>query len=181
MPAHIKSAPRPAADCLRMTPVCIAALLATGAAQLAQALPQGGQVVAGAATINTPGAGQMLIQQSSDKASIDWRSFSIGSAEALRIQQPSSSSVLVNRVSGGDASQILGRIDANGRVFLSNPRGIVFGRDAIVDVGGLVATTLAIAPSLTATGAYQLTGGADGGAMGGAEIVVDGQIPKDIK
>ncbi|MBT9494701.1 MAG: filamentous hemagglutinin N-terminal domain-containing protein, partial [Paucibacter sp.] len=172
MSAHIKTAHRPAADCLRMTPVCIAALLATGAAPLAQALPQGGQVVAGAATINTPGAGQMLIQQSSDKASIDWRSFSIGTSESLRITQPSSSSVLVNRVSGGDASQILGRIAANGRVFLSNPRGIVFGRDAVVDVGGLVATTLAIAPKLNEQGGYNLVGGADGGA----EIIVDGQI-----
>jgi filamentous hemagglutinin family protein len=163
-----------AADCLCLTPVCMAALLATGFGQLAQALPQGGQVVAGSAAINAAGVGKLEIKQASDSASIDWRSFSVGAAESLRIMQPSSNSVLVNRVTGNDASQILGRIDANGRVFLSNPRGIVFGRDAVIDVGGLVATTLAIRADQggAVAGSYSLTGGTE--APG--EIIVDGVI-----
>ncbi|MGS0756674.1 two-partner secretion domain-containing protein, partial [Roseateles sp. GG27B] len=123
------------------------------------------------ATIALPAAGQMEIKQTSDSASIDWRSFSIGSSEALRILQPSSNSVLVNRVTGTDASQILGRIDANGRVFLSNPRGILFGRDAVVDVGGLLATTLSISATPSSPGRYALTGGRQAG-----NIIVDGVI-----
>ncbi|MCV2355971.1 filamentous hemagglutinin N-terminal domain-containing protein, partial [Paucibacter sp. B2R-40] len=175
MRAQNKTTNRPkhsfAADCLCLTPVCVAALLATGFGQSAQALPQGGQVVAGSAVINAAGVGRLEIKQASDSASIDWRTFSVGAAESLRITQPSSSSVLVNRVTGNDASQILGRIDANGRVFLSNPRGIVFGRDAVVDVGGLVATSLAIAPD-NKTGLYSLTGGTEQPG----EIIVDGTI-----
>jgi len=159
-------------ESLRLSPVCLAALVASGLAGVvpcASATPQGGTVTSGAATILTPKAGQMEIRQGSDTASIDWRSFSIGSNESLRIVQPSSQSVLVNRVIGNDPSQILGRLDANGRVFLSNPRGILFGRDAVVDVGGLLATTLAISGGGSQ---YSLSGGSE--APG--SIVVEGQL-----
>jgi filamentous hemagglutinin family protein len=55
--------------------------------------------------------------------------------------QPSASSVTLNRVLDTQASQILGRINANGQVFLSNPNGVLFGPTAQVDVGGLLVTT----------------------------------------
>ncbi|MCZ8073231.1 MAG: filamentous hemagglutinin N-terminal domain-containing protein, partial [Paucibacter sp.] len=159
-------------ESLRLSPVCLAALVASGLAGVvpsASATPQGGTVTAGTATILTPKAGQMEIRQGSNAASIAWRSFSIGANESLRIVQPSSQAVLVNRVIGDDPSQILGRLDANGRVFLSNPRGILFGRDAVVDVGGLLATTLAI----SGVGSqYSLSGGSE--APG--SIVVEGQL-----
>ncbi len=160
------------AEALRLSPVCLAVWVASGLAVWAgeaAATPQNGVVTSGTATILTPKPGQMEIRQGSDTASIDWRSFSIGSQESLRVVQPSSQSVLVNRVIGDDPSQILGRLDANGRVFLSNPRGIVFGRDARVDVGGLLATTLAISGSGSQ---YSLSGSSD--APG--SIVVEGQL-----
>jgi large exoprotein involved in heme utilization and adhesion len=47
----------------------------------------------------------------------------------------------LNRVVGADASQIQGKINANGQVYLVNPNGVVFSKTAQVDVGGLVATT----------------------------------------
>jgi len=121
-------------------PICLAALMAL--VPMAWALPTGGVVGNGQAQIGTPGAGQMLIVQSTPTAAIDWKTFSIASGEVLRVQQPASTSVLYNTVSGADPSQILGALQANGRVFLSNPRGILFGNGAQVDVGGLVATTL---------------------------------------
>jgi large exoprotein involved in heme utilization and adhesion len=37
---------------------------------------------------------------------------------------------------------ILGALQSNGRVFLINPSGILFGAGSQVDVGGLVASTL---------------------------------------
>ncbi|MET0292156.1 MAG: filamentous hemagglutinin N-terminal domain-containing protein, partial [Steroidobacteraceae bacterium] len=107
------------------------------------ALPEGGRVVAGEATIQQSGA-SMSIRQSTDRTAIDWQKFDVGSGGHVDFVQPSSSSVALNRVIGSDASQIFGRITANGQVFLSNPNGVYFAPTASVNVGGLVATTHAI-------------------------------------
>jgi filamentous hemagglutinin family protein len=107
----------------------------------AMANPQGGQVVAGNATIRQETPTKVGITQTTDKAIIDWRSFSIGANGQVQFYQPSASAVALNRVVGQDPSQILGRLTANGQVFLVNPNGIYFGKNAQVDVAGLVAST----------------------------------------
>ena len=71
-------------------------------------------------------------------------SFSIGAGELARFVQPSAASAILNRVTGGDPSSILGQLQSNGRVFLVNPSGIVFGPGAVIDAAGLVASTLNI-------------------------------------
>jgi len=111
--------------------------LATGAASN----PQDGQVVRGAATITATSPGRLDILQTSDKVVIDWREFSIGAAEHTHFQQPDPEAVALNRVTGYQRSEIYGKLSANGRLFLINPKGILFGRSAQVDVAGLVATT----------------------------------------
>ena len=105
------------------------------------ARPEDGTVVSGTADIVQSPDKVLDIVQSSDKAVIDWRSFSIAADEHTRFQQPSSSSMTLNRVTGGAYSSILGKLTANGRVLLINPNGILFGATASVDVNGLVATT----------------------------------------
>ena len=127
---------------------------------LAHALPQGGQVVQGQVSLS-PG----LIQQGSDKAIVNWQSFSIGAGESLRVQQPGVNSVLLNRVVGGDPSLILGQLQANGRVFLVNPRGIVFGRGSQVDAGALVASTLDLSDGDFLAGVYRFSAGAGAGGL----------------
>ena len=62
--------------------------------------------------------------------------------EAVHFRQPSADSIALNRVIGGDPSIILGRLQANGRIFLLNPNGILFGAGAQLNVGGLLASTL---------------------------------------
>src|SRR5262249_16876175 len=53
---------------------------------------------------------------------------------------------ILNRVTGGRGpSEILGAIDANGKVFLVNRDGIVFGQGATINTGGFLATTSDIA------------------------------------
>ena len=121
------------------------ALAAPAFAQVASnTLPTGGQVNAGSAVISTPAAGSMQIDQSTSRAVIDWQSFSIGSAASVRFNQPAASSVVLNRIQGGSASEIFGRLSSNGKVFLSNPNGVLFAPGASVEVGALVATTLSI-------------------------------------
>ncbi|MDP1654516.1 MAG: YDG domain-containing protein [Hylemonella sp.] len=104
------------------------------------ALPTGGKVSAGQASISQSGA-NMVIQQGSDRAAINWQTFNVGSNAQVQFQQPSASSVTLNRVMSADPSQIFGRISANGQVILTNPSGVYFGASARVDVGGIIATT----------------------------------------
>ncbi|HZO01900.1 MAG TPA: filamentous hemagglutinin N-terminal domain-containing protein, partial [Burkholderiales bacterium] len=118
------------------------------------ALPTGGQVAAGSATIGQSGT-RMDVNQATQKAIINWSSFNIGSAASVNFAQPNSSSVALNRVtSSSGGSQILGRLSANGQVFLVNPSGVLFGKTAQVDVGALVATSLNISDSNFLAGRY---------------------------
>lgn len=125
----------------------VIALILAGTASLftcantAYSNPSGGKVVAGNAVIQQETASKVSIRQASDKAVIDWQKYGIGAGEQVQYYQPSASSVTLNRVVGQDPSQILGRLTANGQVFLVNPNGIYFGKNAQIDVAGLIATT----------------------------------------
>ena len=127
----------------------MAALFASlGLSPLAQAgappaptqLPTGGVVTGGNVNIGQNGA-TMTVEQSSQRGAVDWQTFNVGTQARVDFRQPSSSAVTLNRVADTQASQIFGRITANGQVFLSNPNGVYFSPTASVDVGGLVATT----------------------------------------
>lgn len=126
---------------LRPLVAALLGLLSGGAAEVwAQTLPSGVTVVQGQATVTTQGP-QMTVTNSAN-AALNWQSFSIGAGASVRFDQPSASSQVLNRVTGSDPSSIFGQLSSNGRVWLLNPNGILFGRDARVDVGGLVASTL---------------------------------------
>jgi filamentous hemagglutinin family protein len=149
----------------------IAGLLAPGLA-VAGGLPGGGTVVAGAATIANPSSSNTVITQTSNAAVINWQQFNIGSGDYVQFIQPSSSSVVLNRVIGGVPSQILGDLSANGRVFLINSSGILFGKGSQIDVGGLVASTMNISNSDFMAGHYVFSGGSGAGSS----VVNDGTI-----
>jgi filamentous hemagglutinin family protein len=143
--------------------VAVAAALVSAALALcatsAQALPGGGQVASGQATISTPSGSQMNISQGTGQAIINWNSFSIGKGETVAISQPSSSATLLNRVLGNDPSRIFGSLTANGRVFLVNPGGVLFAPGASVNVGGLVASSLDIKDGDFLAGKYSFSQG----------------------
>ena len=108
----------------------------------ANTLPTGGQVVAGQATISQQGSNTLNINQSTDRAIINWSSFDVGSASTVNFYQPNSGSWTVNRVTAGQsASQILGSVNANGNIIVINPNGVIFGQGSRVDVNGIIATT----------------------------------------
>jgi filamentous hemagglutinin family protein len=99
----------------------------------AYALPTGGQVNGGQVTI-TSGGTRMTIDQSSQRALIDWNSFNIGSGETVNFNQPNASAISLNRIHDMSPSQIDGALNANGQVWLVNSQGIAFGGNAQVNV-----------------------------------------------
>ncbi len=105
------------------------------------ALPSDPTVQTGSATINQPSSDTLTIQQSTDKAIIDWRGFGIQGNERVDFQLPSSNGVTLNRVTGNEPSGIFGKLTSNGNLMLINPNGILFGAGSQIDVHGLVATT----------------------------------------
>ena len=107
-------------------------------------LPTGGNVVAGTGTINsstTANSAVLNVDQTSQRAVINWNTFNLGSAAQVNFNQPGSDSATLNRVLDSNPSQIFGKINAVGQVFLTNPNGVYFGKSAVADVGSLTATT----------------------------------------
>lgn len=106
----------------------------------ASANPEGGVVAAGQANIITAPT-TVDIHQQTHKVVIDWRGFDIAPNERTEFHQPSSSAIALNRVNSPNASRINGTLKANGNIIIVNQNGVLFGREAKVDVNGLVATS----------------------------------------
>ena len=154
---------------MRRHPLAMAALLVLGGANAAFALPLGEKIVAGQVGVSRPGAGNMLIQQRSGSGIVNWGGFSIDRGERVQIQQPQASSVLLNRVVGADASRIFGQLSANGKVFLLNPNGVLFGAGSQVSVGSMVASSLSLSDEDFLAGRYRFAGG-------GGSVINEGRI-----
>ncbi|KIQ20301.1 hemagglutinin [Variovorax paradoxus] len=131
---------------LQLRPLAISLLCAGLSPAIAQVLPQGFVPVLGGVTMTQSG-GVMNINQPLARGIASWQSFSIGAGGVVNIVQPSASSVLLNRVTGNELSTIAGQLNANGRVILVNPNGVMFSQGATVNVGGLIASTLALTTS----------------------------------
>lgn len=125
----------------------------------ADALPTGGKVAAGEATIGAAevvdGRHQLTIEQTSNRAIIDWQTFNVGSDAAVafqtwtrdatgaRIADPTA--MTLNRVAAsGGLSTIAGRITSTGIFLLTNPNGVLFADGASVDAAGIVVSTEAL-------------------------------------
>ncbi|TAN45065.1 MAG: filamentous hemagglutinin N-terminal domain-containing protein [Nitrospirae bacterium] len=120
----------------------------------AHALPQDGVVVSGGSTITKPNSNTMHINQTTDKAVINWQGYGIGANEAVRYFQPNSNSISLNRVVGRDPSRIFGQLSANGRVWVINPNGLLIGPNARINVGSFLGSTLNITNNDFLAGKY---------------------------
>ncbi|MCA8093412.1 filamentous hemagglutinin N-terminal domain-containing protein [Burkholderia anthina] len=149
-----------------------AALSLLGFAALpAFALPTGENITAGKADIVRENDGKsMSINQHTDKLITNWNDFSIAGNERVAFHQPGKQSIALNRVVGNNGSQIHGQLDANGKVFVVNPNGVLFGSGAQINVGGLVASTQNIADADFLAGNYRFSGNST------ASVVNDGHI-----
>lgn len=118
--------------------LCVAACF--GGVASTAAAPTLPKVVAGQATFSQDG--NVFSITNTPGTIINWQSFSVNAGEITRFIQQNSDSAVLNRVNGQDPSRILGALQSNGKVYLINPNGVVFGQGARVDVNGLVASTL---------------------------------------
>jgi filamentous hemagglutinin family protein len=156
---------------MRGLKVMIALILLSPSIGMSATLPQGGVISVGQGTIVNSN-NTLTIKQTTDKLGVNWQSFNVGADGQVVFEQPNSKSVALNRVVGSDASAILGKIDANGQVILINPNGVMVGKDAQINVGGLVASTLNLTDENFQKGDYAFT--AEGGKNG--EVVNHGAL-----
>ena len=136
-------------------------------------LPTLDKVVNGQASIARPADNRMVVTNSNG-AIIHWKTFDIAGGHAVRFDQPDAASQVLNRVTGNDLSQIMGTLSSNGKVWLVNPHGVLFGQNAVVNVAGLVVSSLAVRDADFLAGKQSF--GRAGDAAGGGGVVNDGVI-----
>ena len=120
------------------------------------AAPQGGVVTSGTATINQSGH-VTNINQATQKAAINWQSFSTRPQETVNFHQPNAAAIALNRVIGNERSILEGALNATGRVFLINSNGILFAKGSTVNTAGFIASTLNLSDEDFTAGNYAFT------------------------
>lgn len=150
-------------------------ILTMGFPLAALSAPQGGEVISGSGSIQTPDAHTTIVHQQSQNISLNWQSLNLSADELLRFEQPNSEAAALNYILDQRPTEILGKIDANGRVFLMNPNGIVFGESARINVGSFVAGSFQInANSLSDNGNMSFTTGTGRVENAGEIVARDG-------
>ncbi|WP_176394311.1 GLUG motif-containing protein, partial [Chromobacterium violaceum] len=136
---HTCAKKRRSSSSQKISPIALSLLacLANGAT----AAPIGGQVANGYGSIRQTGSTTTVVQNSQN-LSLNWNSFNVSPNETVNFIQPNRTSLAVNNILGNSPSQIMGHLNANGQLWLINPNGMIFGRNAQINVGSLVASTL---------------------------------------
>ena len=140
------------------------AMLAASPA-LSQALPTGGEVAAGSAVIGAASPTSLTVTQSSARAVLSWKSFSV--AEGASVRFDNGRGATLNRVTGGDLSRLDGRLSASGSVYLINPAGVIVGNKGVISTGGtFLASSLDLPDaSFLAGGGLTFSGSGDAGVV----------------
>lgn len=136
---------------------------------LIHAAPTGGVVTSGTASIASSGLATN-ITQSSQKASINWNTFSIGATESVNFNQPNVSAITLNRVVGNEKSIIDGALNANGQVWILNSNGVLFNNTASINTSGLLATTKNLSDENFQAGNYTFKGDSTASVINLGEI-----------
>lgn len=153
--------------------------LSLGASSV-DAMPEGGVIRSGEGAVTQNGR-EMTIRQDSGRLAMDWTNFNVGKDETVRFQQPGKDALALNRVTGNQQSVIDGSLLSNGHVLLVNPNGVVIGKNASIDVGGLVASTAHVKDNFmkefgNSTGSFTLGGVSDGKIINEGTINAEGGL-----
>jgi filamentous hemagglutinin family protein len=142
---------KPPPTCIALEPlaasvrtVLAGAFLAGGAVDASELPVPAGVFVASGRADQSIAGNRMTINQHTDRAILNWESFNIGADNAVQFRQPSAAAIALNRIYQNDPSRILGRLSANGQVYLLNQNGFLFGEGSRVDVNTLLVSTLNI-------------------------------------
>ena len=149
-------------------------------ASTVDAMPEGGVIRSGEGAVSQNGR-EMTIRQDSGRLAMDWTNFNVGKDETVRFQQPGKDALALNRVTGNQQSLIDGSLLSNGHVLLVNPNGVVIGKNASIDVGGLVASTANVKDNFmkefgNSTGSFTLGGVSDGKIINEGTINAEGGL-----
>ncbi|MBV4476864.1 filamentous hemagglutinin family protein [Pseudomonas botevensis] len=114
--------------------------LGEGGLKVDTSLTQGWQNAKGPQQTQADGKTNVRIEQTADKAILNWETFNVGRNTTVEFAQQANWAVL-NRVNDPSArpSQIQGQIKGDGTVMLINRNGIVFSGSSQVNVRNLVA------------------------------------------
>lgn len=153
--------------------------LSLGASSV-DAMPEGGVIRSGEGAVSQNGR-EMTIRQDSGRLAMDWTNFNVGKDETVRFQQPGKDALALNRVTGNQQSVIDGSLLSNGHVLLVNPNGVVIGKNASIDVGGLVASTAHVKDNFmkefgNSTDSFTLGGVSDGKIINEGTINAEGGL-----
>ena len=119
------------------------AALGYESAAFADGLPTGYNSVSGNVQFQQQG-NTLNVSTQAQKSIANYQTFNIGQGNTVNFNLPGRQAMILNRVTGGNPSSIMGKLNSNGQVWLVNPSGILFGATAQVNVGGLLATTMNI-------------------------------------
>lgn len=98
----------------------------------------------------------VTVDQTADKAILNWETFNVGRDTTVSFKQQASSWSVLNRVNDPRArpSQIQGRIEAPGTVMIVNRNGIVFSGSSQVNTRNLVAAAVGMSDAQFRSGLY---------------------------
>jgi filamentous hemagglutinin family protein len=141
------------------------------------------------------GKTKVTVKQTEQQALLEWETFNIGKNTTLTFDQSKGGEnagqwIAFNKVSDPTANptQILGKLNADGQVYILNPNGILFGGSSQVNTRGLTASALPINDNLVKQGllnnrdaqflfsGLSVPGGADGTPAFNPETPADGRF-----
>ena len=166
----------------------LAALIALALSSSALAMPTGGVVETGNVSINNGTLANVpdnATITSRGNAIINWDDFSVAQGETLNFNI--SYGALLNRVTGSQVSEILGKITQtqtndpglgliqkpHGTLILVNPNGIHVGGSAVLDVSNLMLSTLQVSSDDFAKNGQPILTRATEGSLGARSITID--------
>lgn len=129
------------------THILVLLLIVNAAPSVALAL-EAGNIIRSSGIEGSPGWGDHTIIDTQNGAIIDWSSFDTSGTQSVTFRQYegaalSEMSAVLNRISSGAVrTRFDGALYANGRVFVVNPAGVIFGAGSSVNVAQLVTSGL---------------------------------------